>query len=139
MWLVDMFPHCLRIPYAILHAGLSVAEHSDLVDEFNSKESPMEVLVFNFKTSSTGLNLHPKLASMVILEMAPNGNTLLQTIGRMNRLGQTEEQHIWIMSLLHSFNRSEEYAVCNKMSAEVVANYAATINPYIEARTKEAI
>ncbi|PGG95128.1 hypothetical protein GX51_08320, partial [Blastomyces parvus] len=138
-WLVEMFLHALGIKYGTIHAGMTLEERNEMINLVNSGSSGFQVLVFSFQCGSTGLNLHHTLSNLVIFEVPVNMNTLLQTIGRVHRLGQTKHQKIWILSQLHTFNRSEEYNMVKKMVGEVAANNAEAIGNYVSQQVAQEL
>ncbi|WEW55328.1 hypothetical protein PRK78_000757 [Emydomyces testavorans] len=89
-WQARMFVEHLSLRAHLLHAGLKPDERKAIEDDWENKDSPVKVLLSTFVTGSTGINLHHACSRMVIMETPANVNTLLQTIGRLHRVGQTE-------------------------------------------------
>ena len=105
---------------------------TQVVESFGDKESSLEVVVTTHQCGSTGLNLHHQCSDMILLETARNTNTLIQTGGRIHRVGQEEEQRIWILFVDHTFNRSEEYNSAKKMVRQIAAEHSDYIQEHMD-------
>src|SRR5947207_2848231 len=71
---------------------MSASEKAKTTDRFADINDPCPVLVCTFRSTAFGVNLQRGCAKLVMMGMPENINTLLQTIGRIHRLGQPKIQ-----------------------------------------------
>lgn len=67
---------------------MAPAERERLVADWNSPDTEIHVCVLNVSISSAGLNLHGNCSRGIIATTFWNVNTMIQTIGRLIRIGQ---------------------------------------------------
>lgn len=102
-----------------LRSAHSHADRRETIRLFNDPTSPVDVLVTNFRTSSLGVNLQGCCCNTIILDTAANVNTIIQTIGRIHRLGQKEVQDIYIITVDHTYDQVLQAKATNKMIAQL--------------------
>jgi hypothetical protein len=103
-----------------LRAGMSLGERAHTAARFNDPADDGQILVVTYATCSVGLNLHGSCSDMVMVEVAMSANTVLQAIGRIHRLGQSNEQRVWILSGTNTFDRFVEYNQAKKMIGQII-------------------
>jgi len=84
--------------------------------------------VTNFRTSSLGVNLQGCCSKTIIMDTAANVNTIIQTIGRIHRLGQKEVQDVYIITVDHTYDQVLQAKATNKMIAQLSGEARTTGN-----------
>jgi hypothetical protein len=102
-----------------LRSAHSHADRRETIRLFNDPAFPVDVLVTNFRTSSLGVNLQGCCSKTIIMDTAANVNTVIQTIGRIHRLGQKEVQDIYIVTVDHTYDQVLQAKAANKMVAQL--------------------
>lgn len=82
----------------------SETERYKSIAEFNNAENSVEVLLVSTTISSQGLNLQESCNHMIIVEVPSTISLLLQTIGRIGRIGQKKESYVELLYLQNSFD-----------------------------------
>lgn len=62
---------------------------------FNDEGTQGTVLVTNLRLGATSMNLQKGCSDLVFMELPESGNTAAQGVGRVLRIGQSHEQHIY--------------------------------------------
>lgn len=119
-WLLAFFLDLLGINTVEIKSSMNLDQKQALMDDFNNPQMPISVLLTSFKACSVGVNLHRDCHKVCMLGMPENVNTLLQAIGRVHRLGQKEDQLIWILGLDHSYDQWIQAKVARKFRAQVL-------------------
>ncbi|KAL4970555.1 C-terminal helicase domain-containing protein [Aspergillus stella-maris] len=109
-----MFLDSLSISYRTIKAGMKIYERSAAARIFNNPASNCQILLTTFECGSFGLNLHYACSRAIVLESPRNYSTLLHVIGRLHRLGQKENQKVWILFADHTIDRYLECINANK-------------------------
>ncbi|CAG8880968.1 unnamed protein product, partial [Penicillium egyptiacum] len=92
-----MFLSTLPVDFVVIRAGMPTSLRSAAVARFNDPSSATQVLLTTFNCGATGLNMHAQCSRIIVMESALNHNSLFQTIGRIHRLGQRDEQRAWLL------------------------------------------
>jgi hypothetical protein len=88
--------------------------------DFNDpKSTKFRILLINTKLGSTSLNLHGAACKIVIMEFMINLGTLIQILGRINRMGQEYAQQVYLLWTNHSFDQIELHRVTRKGVAAI--------------------
>jgi len=124
-----------------LRSAHSHSDRRETIRLFNDPTSPVDVLVTNFRTSSLGVNLQGCCCKTIILDTAANVNTIIQTIGRIHRLGQKEVQDIYIITVDHTYDQILQAKATNKMIAQLAgeARIKGNSQEEMEANAEELI
>ncbi|KAL4981348.1 P-loop containing nucleoside triphosphate hydrolase protein [Aspergillus falconensis] len=122
MWYVRMFLDAMGMEVVTIEATQTAEERAAAAAHFNSPASGCQALLTTFGCGSLGLNLHQACHRTVILETPPNTNTLIQSIGRTHRVGQTHPQKVWILFQDHTVQRYQEYNNLMKYLPQAVGN-----------------
>ena len=102
-----------------LVAGMGFTERTKLCDRFTDPADTAQVLICNFRSASLGLNLQTCCHRVVMMDMPDNVNTVLQSIGRVHRLGQAHEQEIYILGEDQSYDQVLQAKACRKMICQL--------------------
>jgi SNF2 family DNA or RNA helicase len=70
---------------------MSPADRIDACAKFNTRNSPVDVLLTSLSIASYGLNLQHDCYKGLLLQYTWNINTILQVFGRIVRVGQQRE------------------------------------------------
>ncbi|KAJ5162212.1 hypothetical protein N7492_007604 [Penicillium capsulatum] len=101
-WLVEMFIVNLGFKYARILASDKQSERTTAIKQFNDPTSSCQFLVTTFNVGLAGLNLQKACFVEVHSQCAMNHNQTFQAIGRVNRFGQTQIQHVHMLNMLHT-------------------------------------
>ncbi|RMZ74707.1 hypothetical protein DV738_g5688, partial [Chaetothyriales sp. CBS 135597] len=93
-WELGFFLHLLGIPFLELRSGQSVQEKEATIAQFNDPADTATILITTFKATSA--------------------------IGRVHRLGQTNNQDIWILGIVGSYDEYVQARICNKFKAQIL-------------------
>ena len=96
-------------------------EREAAVNDFTDKDSKMSVFVLNAQTNVTGLNLHHHCHRGLVLQLFWNISTLVQAMGRIIRIGQTQPVHWHILRVKSSYYDVQEERMVKKF-AETLRN-----------------
>jgi SNF2 family DNA or RNA helicase len=110
------------LPYLAIRASMRPDKRTEIMHQFNNEDHPTCILITTFKTCSLGTNLQKACHNMVILEPARNINTLLQAVGRLNRVEQTRMQEVTILSQEYTLNYRLEYIASKKVMAQIAGS-----------------
>jgi hypothetical protein len=102
-----------------LRSAHSHADRRETIRLFNDPTHPVDALVTSFRTSSLGVNLQGCCSKTIIMDTAANVNTIIQTIGRIHRLGQKEVQDVYIITVDHTYDQILQAKAANKMVAQL--------------------
>ena len=134
IWLVQMFLGTLPLDFVVVRAGMPNSLRSNAIARFNDPSSSTQVLVTTYNCGATGLNMHSQCSRIVLMESALNHNSLFQTIGRIHRLGQREEQRAWLLFMDHTIQRYMEFNNTTKVLPQIAAQY----RPFLERQVPES-
>lgn len=96
-----------------IKATQTVEERSAVVSEFNDPDSDVDVLVTNHRVASVGIDLHHACCKGILLCWPWNANTLIQTMGRLIRIGQKREVEWLLITIAGTiFERHESIVWC---------------------------
>jgi len=91
-----------------IRAQMDQSARAQVISEFNDSDNDIDVLISSLQLSSQGLNLQKCCHDMLVIEIPPTINHLLQLIARLHRMGQKNEVNITILYQQSSF---DEYTV----------------------------
>jgi superfamily II DNA/RNA helicase len=119
-WIVTMLLRNLGIPSMALTSALSAAEKAAITNRFDDPDDPSRVLVCTFRGTAFGVNLQTGCHKLVMMSIPDNINTLLQTIGRIHRLGQSHVQEVWILGTDHSYDQLLQSKAVKKIVVQLI-------------------
>lgn len=79
--------------------------------------------------------MHSQRSRIILMESALNHNSLFQTIGRIHRLGQREDQRTWILFMDHIFQRYMEFNNTTKVLPQISTQY----HPFLEQQVSPSV
>lgn len=118
-WLVEMFLTTIGIPVLSIRAAHSRMQRSMTQELFNNPATKGHVLVTSLKCGATSMNLQKNCACVVFLEVPDSANLTAQAIGRVHRIGQKEQQEIYIVSKNHSYDQKLQANAAQKMYGQI--------------------
>jgi SNF2 family DNA or RNA helicase len=86
----------LGINVVALRSNMSQEERTKQIDLFNDPRSNVKVMLFTSALGSISVNLQSCASQIIIIEIPINFYLLVQILGRVNRIGQTRKQKIWM-------------------------------------------
>jgi superfamily II DNA/RNA helicase len=125
-WLVCCLLANLGIDYLAVTAGMSAAEKAKTTDKFDDINDACPIMVCTFRSTAFGVNLQRGCSKLVMMGMPENINTLLQTIGRIHRLGQQRVQEVWILGTDHSYDQILQASAVKKMVIQMLGESEVT-------------
>lgn len=126
-WLIEMFLVNLGLGYERILALDSQTERSAAIRRFNDESSRSLFLLSTFNVAAAGLNLQRACHIEVHFQSAMNLNQTAQAIGRVNRFGQPEVQHIYMLNNLHTVSRWLDQMAAEKFYPQLAAFWAKEI------------
>lgn len=129
-----MFLSTLPIDFVVVRAGIPNSLRSNAITRFNDPSSSTQALLTTYNCGATGLNIHTQYSRIILMESALNHNSLFQTIGRIHRLGQREEQRAWLLFMDHTIQRYMEFNNTTKILPQIAAQY----RPFLERQVPES-
>ncbi|KIX01027.1 uncharacterized protein Z518_10093 [Rhinocladiella mackenziei CBS 650.93] len=118
-WAVGCLLHNLGVAYYNLWPSTTLARKEEILKQFNDPTDPAMFLIANTRSSALGLNIQGACHKILILEMPDNINTVIQTIGRVHRIGQKEIQYIWLVCVQDTYDQWLFSNATVKMIAQV--------------------
>ncbi|OBT52141.1 hypothetical protein VE04_08950 [Pseudogymnoascus sp. 24MN13] len=118
-WLVELLMFIVGVPVMSIRAAHTSAARAETQFAFNNKCTEGTVLVTNLRLGATSMNLQKQCCDLVFLEVPESGNTAAQGIGRVHRIGQTKEQHIYIVTCNHSWDQRQQARTAQKMYGQI--------------------
>ncbi|CAG8881166.1 unnamed protein product, partial [Penicillium egyptiacum] len=79
--------------------------------------------------------MHAQCSRIIVMESALNHNSLFQTIGRIHRLGQRDEQRAWLLFMDHTIQRYMEFNNTTKILPQIAAQY----RPFLERQVSPTV
>jgi len=119
-WLVCCLLQNLGIDCMSVNSGMSAAEKARVTDRFDDVSDPCPVLVCTFRGTAFGINLQRGCSKLLMMGFPENINTLLQTIGRIHRLGQHKVQEIWVLGTDHTYDQMLQAKAVKKMVVQML-------------------
>jgi len=83
----------LNLSFVRLDGQTKPSERSQLIDEFNAKDSLHKVFLLSTRAGGVGVNLH-SADTVIIFDSDWNPQMDLQAMSRAHRLGQTKDVHV---------------------------------------------
>lgn len=108
----------------------SAEERTSACAAFNDPRSSVEILLCSLKTTSVSVNLQKSCADVVFVDIPINGNTLLQGLGRIYRIGQTRPVRAWILVLEYTYDQVLQARCAKKLLTNISGT--ADYNPTAE-------
>src|SRR5947207_11947939 len=105
---------------------MSASEKAKTTDRFDDRNDACPVLVCTFRSTAFGVNLQRGCAKLVMMGMPENINTLLQTIGRIDRLGQPRIQEVWVLGVDHTYDQILQASAVKKMVIQMLGESEVT-------------
>src|SRR5436853_5161062 len=105
---------------------MSAAEKTKTTDRFDDVNDPCPVLMCTFRSTAFGVKLQRGCAKLVMMGMPENINTLLQTIGRIHRLGQPRVQEVWVLDVDHTYDQILQASAVKKMVVQMLGESEVT-------------
>src|SRR5436853_6408229 len=99
---------------------MSASEKARTTDRFDDPGDSCPVLVCTFRSTAFGVNLQRGCHKLVLTGMPDNINTLLQTVGRIHRLGQAHVQEVWVLGTDHSYDQILQANAVKKMVVQML-------------------
>lgn len=119
---------------------MDASERKAIVDEFNDPSSDVHVLVASMLGgAATGLNLQTCCSDLIIVAVALNINTFLQTLGRLHRMGQLRFQRVWILTQDHSYDQVLQHKQTQKMLQQIAGEGAIVVDDNTTVLTREQV
>lgn len=115
----------LGIEFRSLKSFLNQEDRNQAISDFNDPESEVMVLLFTNQLGSSSLNLQMSSHCVIIMEIPINFGTLIQTMGRVNRIGQEFEQWIIIPWIDYSFDQMCWHRIFKKIVPSLVGEGSA--------------
>ncbi|EFR05557.1 hypothetical protein MGYG_08572 [Nannizzia gypsea CBS 118893] len=131
LWLALLLLDLLEFKALVIHAGMDADEREQAARNFNDPAHDCQVLLTTYACGGVGLNLHGDCNTVILVEPALNVNTIIQAIGRLHRLGQQQEQEVFILFLQHSWDRFIEHNSAKKMVGQIVADNADMFDKFL--------
>ena len=119
-WLVCCLLGNLGVDHLAVTAGMSASEKARTTDRFDDPGDSCPVLVCTFRSTAFGVNLQRGCHKLVLTGMPDNINTLLQTVGRIHRLGQAHVQEVWVLGTDHSYDQILQANAVKKMVVQML-------------------
>ena len=82
-WEVKMFLYLIGFNIAGIRAQHKTAERDDIVDAFNDKSNPLQILITSLRISATALNLQNDCSDVIFIDTPSNAQNALQAGGRV--------------------------------------------------------
>ena len=128
--LIEDLVSMLNLSFVRLDGQTKPSERSQLIDEFNAKDSIHSLFLLSTRAGGVGVNLH-SADTVIIFDSDWNPQMDLQAMSRAHRLGQTKDVHVirlisngpLILSTDHNKKKSklkEEHLVKTVRSVEMV-------------------
>lgn len=114
----------LGFPYERVLTVDSQSERAAAMTKMNNINSRAQFLLAAFNVGVTGLNLQKACHIDVHFQPLMIPNQTAQAMGRVNRLGQPEEQQIYLLSTMHTISRRLEEISAVKTCPQLTAFYA---------------
>ncbi|KAJ5589471.1 hypothetical protein N7537_012149 [Penicillium hordei] len=130
-----MFLSTLPLDFVVIRAGMPTNLRSTAIARFNDPGSSTQALVTTYNCGATGLNMHSQCSRIILVESALNHNSLFQTIGRIHRRGQREEQRAWVLFMDHTIQRYMEFNNTTKVLPQIAAQY----RPFLEKQISPSV
>lgn len=105
-WLVEGV--CSMAEFSFLSLR-SKQKHGDkkraaVIDAFNNPAKRHDFLLSTFSILGFGVELHADCHNLIIFELPGNVPTMMSAIGRIRRMGQTNPQAVWILTVKDSYD-----------------------------------
>jgi SNF2 family DNA or RNA helicase len=91
--LIEDLISMLNLSFVRLDGQTKPSERSQLIDEFNAKDSLHKVFLLSTRAGGVGVNLH-SADTVIIFDSDWNPQMDLQAMSRAHRLGQTKDVHV---------------------------------------------
>lgn len=75
-----------------------------VIDAFNNPAKRHDFLLSTFSILGFGVELHADCHNLIIFELPGNVPTIMSAIGRIRRMGQTNPQAVWILTMKDSYD-----------------------------------
>ncbi|KAG4444508.1 hypothetical protein IFR05_000099 [Cadophora sp. M221] len=120
-WDLETLLELLHFKALSLCSHHTAAEREAILKMFNDPKEDWDVLLVGFRLGSVGMNFHGCCHKMLVLELPHNVNSMLQGIGRVHRLGQTEEQEAVIVTVDHTYDQDLQSQQAEKFIPQLAA------------------
>lgn len=104
-----------------LTSNMSTAERESLIDNFNTVQDDIQILVLSYSMSSFGLNLHFLCRHSIHLNMPMSRAIRDQADARFRRIGQTRDVYSWVISTANTFNDRQYTNNISKSVPQIVS------------------
>lgn len=94
---------------------------SAVIDEFNNPDKRVDFLLTTMRVAGSGVDLHADCHNMIIFELPDSIPIILNSIGRIRRVGQTIPQNVWILALDGSYDDFTMYRLSRKYATSLLA------------------
>jgi len=84
---VEAFLAELGFKIMSIRATTKNSERSTIRHAFNRKTDPSEILITSIRVGSSSVNLYGACLDIVFMDVPPNSSEMMQSIGRLFRLG----------------------------------------------------
>ena len=124
IWSLILF----KVETTLVNTGFNVgticAAHSAIkqnwtVIRFNDLHHLLQILMISLVITATSINLQHVCSDVIFLEVLNNVNTLLQAVGWVFRIDQTQPQNIWVLMLDCSYNQILQQWAADKMLRQI--------------------
>ncbi|KAK7397912.1 hypothetical protein QQX98_012715 [Neonectria punicea] len=105
---------------ATVRSSNNQAERTRIIEEWN-RDSDLEIFVANINTMVTGVNMHRRCSKGAFLTWHLNAKTMLQTISRLVRIGQTKAVKFHLLKVKNSYYDNVERLCTQKWAAQLSA------------------
>ena len=109
---------CIKASFGVvsIRSGMNAQEREKMVMDWNSPDVDLDVCILNVNISSAGLNLHGACSRGIIASFFWNMNTLIQSLGRLIRIGQLEPVEWRILKVVGTIFDWQELRMDDKVS-----------------------
>jgi hypothetical protein len=112
-------------------------EREDAINRFQSPHSSADVFVSSISVCGMGVNLHSQCSFGIIVQYPANLNKVVQTLGRLCRVGQTKPVTWRLVVPMDSLYGWQENRILVKYVRQLAAQV--TLHPALTGRLKEIV
>lgn len=123
-WLVELLLRNLGFDYYNIRSSLSAGERSRITGKFNDPADPVPFMIASFRSTALGVNLQSGCHRLVMMSTPDNLSLVMQTIGRIHRIGQLRPQYVWLVGLDFSYDQLLQHGMVRKMVTQLCGEAA---------------
>jgi hypothetical protein len=104
-WYCELWLTVLEIPFLRLNSKMSTRQRAEVNAAFADPSDPRKILVGNYSSLHSSTNIHRSCHHVVFAELGAAVGDQMHILGRLVRLGQTEEVEVYILTINHTFDQ----------------------------------